>query len=187
MVKIFERLKDGSRRQIKVFGKTLISYTKSKDKKYDFKKCGEGVIVANTCRIYVSNNITIGNNVRIGDNNLISGLGGITIGNNVVTGPDVTIWTANHNYEEATKLPYDEDVILRPVTIEDNVWIGAKAIIVPGITIKEGAVVAMGAVVTKNVPKGAIVGGNPAKVLKYRNMEKYEKLKQEKSFYFFKH
>lgn len=187
MVKIFERVKLGSKRQIKIFGKTIISYIKAKEKKYNFKKCGTGVIVPKNCRIYVSNNITIGDNVKIGDNNLISGLGGLTIGNNVVTGPDVTIWTANHNYEDANKLPYDEKVILCPIIIEDNVWIGAKAIIIPGVTIGEGAVIAMGAVVTKNVPKGAVVGGNPAKVLKYRNMEKYEKLKEKKSFYFFVH
>ncbi len=76
-------------------------------------------------------------------------------------------------------------MILKPVTIADNVWIGCRATIVPGVTINEGAVIASGAVVTKDVPKGAVVGGNPAKVLKYRNMEYYEKLKEQKSFYIF--
>ena len=65
------------------------------------------------------------------------------------------------------------------VTIEDNVWIGGKSIILPGVTIHEGAVIGMGAVVTKDVPKCAVVGGNPAKVLKYRDINQYEQLKKE--------
>ena len=74
---------------------------------------------------------------------------------------------------------------MKPVTIEDNVWIGGKSIILPGITIHEGAVIGMGAVVTKDVPKGAVVGGNPAKILKYRNIKKYDELCSIKSFFIF--
>ncbi len=59
---------------------------------------------------------------------------------------------------------------------------GARCTIIPGVTIEEGAVVAMGSVVTKDVPKGAVVGGNPAKILKYRDLEKYDKLKSENKF-----
>ena len=73
--------------------------------------------------------------------------------------------------------------ILRPVRICQNVWVGANTLVAPGVTVHEGAVVAMGSVLTKDVPAGAIVGGNPAKVIKYRDMERYERLKAEGKFY----
>jgi maltose O-acetyltransferase len=58
---------------------------------------------------------------------------------------------------------------LKSVVIEDDVWIGTRAIILPGVTVHHGSIIAAGAVVTKDVPEYAIVGGNPAKVIKYRN------------------
>ena len=64
-------------------------------------------------------------------------------------------------------------------TFDGNCWIGAKSIICPGVKIEDGAIVAMGSVVTKSVPKGAIVGGNPAKIIKYRDLETYEKLVEQ--------
>ncbi|MBQ7303849.1 MAG: acyltransferase [Alphaproteobacteria bacterium] len=182
MVKIFKRTKDGNKRTICFLGIPVYSYRK---KGPVFKNCGQNVVIMKHHRIYFKENISVGNNVRIGTRVFINAMGGLTIGDNVIFGPDVTILTANHNYDTPTKLPYDEEMILKPVTIGDNVWIGCRAIIVPGVTINEGAVIAMGAVVTKDVPKGAVVGGNPAKVLKYRNMEQYEKLKQEQSFRIF--
>ena len=92
------------------------------------------------------------------------------------------IWSINHNFERPEALPYDDICIHKEVNIEDNVWIGARSTIIPGVRICEGAVIGMGSVVTKDVPAGAVVGGNPAKVLKYRDMEVYEKLKKEKKF-----
>lgn len=182
MVKIFKKEKNGNKRTVYLFGIPICTYHK---KGLNFKSSGQNVVVMKHHRIYFAENISIGNNVRIGTRVFLNAMGGLTIGNNVIFGPEVTILTANHNYDTPTKLPYDEEMIYKPVTIEDNVWIGCKAIIVPGVTIHEGAIIAMGAVVTKDVPKGAVVGGNPAKVLKYRNMEHYEKLKEEKSFYTF--
>ena len=73
----------------------------------------------------------------------------------------------------------DQELLTLPVYIGDDVWIGAKANIVPGVTIGDGAVVAMCAVVTKDVPSCAVVGGNPAKILKYRDVEVYNKLKNK--------
>ena len=146
------------------------------------KSCGNNVTICSGTRILIAKNISIGNNVRIGEKSRISGIGGLTIGNNVSLGPEVLIWTSNHNYDNPEMLPYDGKSKSKPVKIEDNVWIGARVCITPGITIGEGAVVAMGAVVTKDVPPCAVVGGNPAKVLKYRNIEKYNKLKAENKF-----
>ena len=92
------------------------------------------------------------------------------------------IITQNHNYDEGNSIPYDDTYIYKTVIIEDNVWLGNRVIITGNITIGEGAIVAAGSVVCKDVPKYAIVGGNPAKVIKYRNIEHYNELKKEKRF-----
>lgn len=79
-------------------------------------------------------------------------------------------------------LPYGTKYINKPVIIEDNVWIGSDVIIIPGVTIHEGAIIGIGSVVTKDVPSCAVVGGNPAKIIKYRDKEQYEKLKRNERF-----
>lgn len=142
------------------------------------KSCGENFVCCSGVTIHSARNITLGNNVRIGEKSYINALGGLKIGNNVHLGPQVFIWTSIHSYEKPEKLPYDDIEIKKPVTINDNVWIGAKAVIIPGVTISEGAVIGMGAVVTKDVPPCAVVGGNPAKILKYRDIEHYNKIKE---------
>lgn len=112
----------------------------------------------------------------------IESSGGVTIGKYFHVGRGLTIFSSNHNYVSEKSIPYDDIDILKPVNIGDCVWIGANVSIVPGVTIGEGAVVGMGAVVTCDVPKGAIVGGNPAKVIGYRDMESYARLKREGKF-----
>ena len=148
-----------------------------------FKSCGKDVVFCSGSRFQVAKNISIGNNVRIGERCRFSGeSGGISIGNNVFFGPEVTIWSNNHNYYSPEALPYDEISIPKKVTIEDNAWICCRSCIAPGVTIGEGAVIAMGAVVATDVPPCAVVGGNPAKILKYRDVEKYNYLKKENKF-----
>lgn len=107
----------------------------------------------------------------------------IEVGNNVIIGPKSKIWTYNHNYDSDTSIPYSADDLLKSVVIKDNVWIGLDVLILPGVTIEEGAVVAAGSVVVKDVPKCAVVGGNPARVIKMRDVRKYEELKERKRFY----
>ena len=87
------------------------------------------------------------------------------------------IITQNHDYDTGNAIPYGDGYIYKTVTIEDNVWFGNRVIITGDITIGEGAIIAAGAVVCKDVPPYAIVGGNPAKVIKYRDIEHYERLK----------
>lgn len=136
-------------------------------------------------------NIVIRNpeNVRIGEGSVFHGdtyleaLGGLTIGRYVHAAKGLTIFTANHNYQSTHSIPYDEKVIAAPVTIEDFVWIGANVCVVPGVTIGEGAVVGMGAVVVKDVPKGALVGGNPASILGKRDWETFEDLKAQGKYF----
>ena len=107
-------------------------------------------------------NITVGKNVFINTGCRFQDQGGIRIGDHVLIGHNVVLATLNHDfapYNMATMHP-------APIHIEDRVWIGANATVVPGVTIGENSIVAAGAVVTKDVPPNTIVGGVPAKVLK---------------------
>lgn len=128
-------------------------------------------------------NIHIGEGSVLHRDTYLETRGGLTIGRYVHIGQGLTVFTTNHNYRSIRSIPYDNTVIARPVTLEDCVWIGAEVRIVPGVTIGEGAIVGMGAVVTKDVPKGAIVGGNPAQILGYRDPEIFEDLKRRRKFF----
>ncbi|MCB1164411.1 MAG: acyltransferase [Candidatus Krumholzibacteriia bacterium] len=91
----------------------------------------------------------------------------VRIGAAVMGGPGVMIFTSNHGMDPS-RLMIDQPLIPAPVTIEDDVWLGARCIILPGVTVGRGAVIAAGSVVTKDVPPGAIVGGIPARHLRDR-------------------
>ena len=109
--------------------------------------------------------------------------GGVSIGDFFHTGRGLTIYSVAHDYKNSEALPYDKRIIYKPVVIEDFVWIGANVSILPGTTISKGAIVGMNSVVTKDVPMNAIVVGNPARVIKYRDKKKVEKLIKENKFY----
>ena len=113
---------------------------------------------------------------------IIHGGGKVKIGDYFHSGPECLIMTENHNYEGA-KIPYDETTVLKDVIIGNCVWVGRRVIIVGDIKIGDGAIVAAGSVVVKDVPDYAIVGGNPAKVIKYRDIEHFKKLEKEALFF----
>jgi acetyltransferase-like isoleucine patch superfamily enzyme len=112
-------------------------------------------------------------------NTFIECSGGVSIGKYFHTGRSLTIFSTNHNYDNASMIPYDELVIKKPVLIKDFVWCGSNVNILPGLTVGEGAVIGGGSVVTKDIPDYAIVGGNPAKIIKYRNISSFQRLKEE--------
>ena len=94
--------------------------------------------------------------------------GPLRIGENVMMGPDVTILSQTHNIER-TDIPMGKQGMREAeVSIGNDVWIGMRSIIMPGVKIGDGAVIGAGAVVTKDVPDYAIVGGVPARIIKYR-------------------
>jgi acetyltransferase-like isoleucine patch superfamily enzyme len=112
--------------------------------------------------------LKVGNQSSIGPYSYIGCSGYIEIGNNVMMSPRVSIYSENHVFSN-TSIPMIEQGVKRSfVKIEDDCWIAANAVILAGVTIGRGAVVAAGSVVTKDVPPYSIVAGNPAKVIKSR-------------------
>ena len=112
----------------------------------------------------------------------IQGTANVVIGDNFHSGIECMIITDTHNYE-GKAIPYDDTVISKDVVIEDNVWLGNRVIILPGVTIGEGAIIQAGSVVVKDIPKYSIAGGHPAEVFKSRDKDHYEKLKKEGKFH----
>lgn len=123
--------------------------------------------------VNIEQHVVFGEEFEIGDNSTVGFrsdiYGPVKIGKDVMIGPEVAIYTHNHKHDEIDipmiKQGYTEN---KPVYIEDNVWIGRRVLIMPGVCIGTGSIVAAGAVVTKNVEPYSIVGGNPAKIIKYR-------------------
>lgn len=106
-------------------------------------------------------NITVGRRVFINSGCCFQDQGGITIGDDALIGPRVVMATLNHDLDPARR----RDMHPAPIVIGNNVWVGASATVLPGVTIGDNAVVAAGAVVTKDVPADTVVGGVPARVL----------------------
>ena len=108
--------------------------------------------------------VEIGDYTRIGLHNTI--IGPVKIGSHVNLAQGITVTALNHNFSDAGKRIDEQGVRTNPVTIEDDVWIGTNAVILPGIIIGTHSVIAAGAVVTKDVPPHSLVAGVPAKVIK---------------------
>ncbi len=106
----------------------------------------------------------------------IVGRGFVNIGDHFHSGSEILIITQNHNYEVPSALPYDETDIPKSVRIGRNCWFGSRVTVLPGTVIEDGVVIQAGALVFGNIPKYAVVGGNPWKILKYRDIARYEEL-----------
>lgn len=124
----------------------------------------KSVIESYCCINNAVGDVVIGDHTRIGIHNTI--IGPVTIGNHVNLAQGITVTALNHNFIDTTLRIDEQGISTNPVVIGDDVWIGANAVILPGVTIGRHVVVAAGAVVTKDVPDNCVVGGIPAKVLK---------------------
>ncbi len=118
-------------------------------------------------------NFASGLRLRVGDDcTLAQGLtviGDVTIGDDIMLGPDVVMISYNHKYDDtSTPMRLQGASESRPIVIGNDVWIGMRAMIMPGVKIGDHAIVGAASVVTKDVPEWGIVGGNPAKLIKYR-------------------
>lgn len=129
------------------------------------------IIVANDPHARIDNSrLIVGENTYIGESNNLRAAGGvIEIGNKCLISQHVSILASNHGLSK-DKYVFDQpwDTNRSSVYIGDDVWIGANCVVLPGVTIGCGAVIGAGSVVTKNVPEYAIVCGNPARIIKYR-------------------
>jgi len=121
-------------------------------------------------------NIILRKNSKILDNAYFDGAGGIEIGSCTIVAPHCTILSVNHNYNEniIDMLPFNNEMIKKKVTVGSFCWIGRSVMILPGVTIGDGCVIAGGSVVTKDVESYTVMGGNPAKIIKYRDKNKVD-------------
>jgi len=117
----------------------------------------------------IGESLEIGDNVGINHYCFIGVRGKIKIGNNVIFGPRVSVFSENHNSENLEIPIKEQGETRKTTTIGDNVWIGANSIILAGVTIGSGAIIAAGAVLSKDVESNAIVAGVPAKHIRYRD------------------
>jgi acetyltransferase-like isoleucine patch superfamily enzyme len=113
--------------------------------------------------------LIVGDNSNIGPGAYIGCSGLITIGNNVMMSPGVRIYAENHNFSSSTLPMKEQGVTVQFVNIQDDCWLASNCIILAGVTVGKGSVVAAGAVVTKDVPPYSVVAGSPAVVIKSRN------------------
>lgn len=143
-------------------------------------KIGNYSVIEDYCTVNNGvGNIIIGDNTRIGIGSTL--IGPVNIGNDVRLAQNVVVSGLNHNYNDISVPISQQGVSTDEVYIGDESWIGANAVILPGIFIGKHCVVAAGSVVTKNVPSYSVVAGNPAKLVKQYNKEnnKWEKVKPE--------
>ncbi len=122
------------------------------------------VVESYSCINNAVGDVIIGDHTRVGLHNTV--IGPVTIGNHVNLAQGITVTALNHNFTEKDMRIDEQGVSTTPVTIGDDIWIGANAVILPGVTIGDHSVVAAGAVVTKDVPPHTLVAGVPAKIIK---------------------
>lgn len=136
---------------------------------------GNNVSIARDCIIICTGiiaqkgkGITIGEGTGINARAYLSGQGGIEIGRNVIFGPEVKIFSENHNYNDPQQPIKAQGVTRKGVKIGDNCWLGAGVTVLDGVTIAQGCVIAAGSVVTRSIPENSIAAGVPAKIIKNR-------------------
>ncbi len=147
-----------------------------------FCSIGENVVIDKNVSINMPERVILKDRALIHSGAIINSTGGLCVGVNSGIGYNNIIFTAQHQHRDAETIPFNNIGELKPVIIEDYVTMGFGVMVLPGVRIGEGAIIGMGSVVTKNVPPLAIVLGNPAEVLMYRDKKHYDKCKDENKF-----
>jgi len=131
------------------------------------KKCGKDVIVKNKCYFGDGSRLEVGNRSQLGQNARLGG--SIKIGDDVLMGPDVVMMAISHRFDRID-IPINQQGSTeeKPIEIGNDVWIGTRVIILPGVKIGDHSIIGAGAVVTKSFPPYSIIGGVPAKLIKKR-------------------
>ena len=142
---------------------------------------GENGFIHESTEIYAPELLVVNDYVHIQQGCKLFSDGGITIGEGTIFAHDIQVMARNHLYDDVDlkSVPHDYRYKNKKVVIGNFYWIGARTTILPGVTIGDGAVIGTGSVVAYDVPKGAVVAGNPAKILKYRDINKFDELVKE--------
>jgi acetyltransferase-like isoleucine patch superfamily enzyme len=130
--------------------------------------CGKHPVFHTNVRITSPKKLKIGDRCAFGQGTFLTCGGGITMGNDVATGPDAKIWSVNHIFEDPDVPWMKQGFEHKEVIIEDDVWIGASTFVKPGVRIGKGAIISAGTILSKSVPPFAIVAGNPGRVVGWR-------------------
>jgi maltose O-acetyltransferase len=138
-------------------------------------QAGENLLLHKNVRIQSPEKVKLGNNVSVNYNTLLDGHGGLEIKDNVLVGMNVLILTANHVFSQLDKPIKSQGLDCAPVVIKENSWIGANAVILPGVELGRGTVVGAGSIVTKSFPAYSVIAGNPAKLLYKRTNDTDQK------------
>lgn len=133
--------------------------------------CGKTLCVMPNTIMSYAQRIFFGDFVYINSNTLIVAKEKIEIGNNVLIGPNVIINSGMHNYNDSSKTIREQGHACKPITIQDDVWIGANSVIMPGVTIEKGAIIGAGSIVTHSIPSYVVAVGAPAKAISCREKE----------------
>lgn len=144
---------------------------------------GEGLHIDGKLLLAHEENLTLGRNVHIGHDASFNCLGGISIGDHTIISGNVTIYSYDHRFREAQRLPYDTSIKKKPVSIGRYVWIGMNVTIAPGTVIEDGAVIGMGTVVSGHVAANSIVVSPKQRVVGYRDCEFTSALAERGMFY----
>lgn len=131
-----------------------------------FAECGEGVIVKQNCYFGNGKTLRVGSNSQLGVNARIQP--SVTIGNDVLMGFDVIILTSTHEFEDPSTPVRLQGYLAGPVEIGNDVWIGARVIIMPGVTIGDHSIIGANSVVTRNIPPLSVAAGMPCRVMRKR-------------------
>jgi len=158
------QIRQGMKRKLAAYNLSLPEDDRRSMLKNMLGSVGDDVMIWPPFNCIYGENIFLGNNIFFNLNCMFIDNNRIDFGSNIMLGPGVQIYTAAHPLEAEPRNQGWE--IAKPVTIEDNVWIGGSAILLPGVRIGEKSVVGAGAVVTKNVPASVVVVGNPARIIK---------------------
>ena len=132
----------------------------------EFEACGENVMILEGLVVDNPQGLSIGSNFACNRGCHFNAGGKISIGNDVLIGPGVKIWSVNHNFADVDTPVIQQGYTRGQVTIEDGVWIGANVCVLPGVTIGAKSVVGAATVLTKSVPPFSLVVGNPGRVLR---------------------
>jgi len=132
------------------------------------RKCGTELDLSRNVLFEFPKQISLGSRVFINTGTIITARAPIDIGDDVLIGPYVIINSGNHGYADISRPIRLQDHVSGPIVIGDDVWIGANAVILRGVNVGRGSIIAAGSVVTKNVPEGVVVAGVPARVIRRR-------------------